>query len=309
MTLSVGMAVYNGEHYLAEAINSVLGQTYKDFEFVIVDDGSTDGTPRILQEFAAQDPRIQIIRQSNMGVAAARNTAIENARYDLVAWMDADDRMLPNRLERQIAFATANPDHAVYCSYAYLINSTGKRVGISNNNVDLPAARLAEKPSLFLNIVNPSALLRRDAILAVGGYNPAIRYAEDRELWGRLATSGAKILCQPEPLTEYRLHGNTTTGKKALDTRHLVRWIDHNIVRRWQGKSDICLEEYIAWTDSQPFWRRFNSERIFFAGFNYKRAVRYYAENKLLYFAFYASAAMLLRPLDTFHRATSKLGK
>src|SRR5208337_1888421 len=122
MQVSVIMAVYNGDKFLEEAVESVLCQTFADFEFVIIDDGSTDGTSKLLAKYAEQDSRIVVIRQDNRGLPSSLNRAISVANCELLARMDADDRMLPCRLERQIEFVARNPDAAVVCSYSYLIN-------------------------------------------------------------------------------------------------------------------------------------------------------------------------------------------
>ena len=105
------MPVYNGEKFIAEAIESILQQTFADFEFIIVDDGSTDGSAAIIQEYAERDPRISCLQFSeNKGVAVARNTGIARASGELVTGMDSDDVSLPQRLEKQVAFLEAQPD-------------------------------------------------------------------------------------------------------------------------------------------------------------------------------------------------------
>src|SRR5262245_27884197 len=108
--ISVLMTVYNSEKYLAQAINSVLSQSHQEFEFIIVNDGSTDRSLEILQQFAARDGRIHLISRGNTGVAAALNDGLANTQGEFIARMDSDDLSLPTRLERQLAFMREHPD-------------------------------------------------------------------------------------------------------------------------------------------------------------------------------------------------------
>src|SRR5438045_3930995 len=103
-TVSVLMPVYNGARYLAEAVESILAQTYRDFEFVIVDDGSTDRSPAMLDEYARRDSRVRIVRRGNTGIVGALNDAIADSKAPLIARMDADDVSLPDRLEKQVGY-------------------------------------------------------------------------------------------------------------------------------------------------------------------------------------------------------------
>jgi glycosyltransferase involved in cell wall biosynthesis len=300
--ISVVMAVYNGEHFLPEAIDSVLSQTYKDFEFVIVDDGSRDASPDILARYAASDSRISIIRQENRGLPASLNRAIGCCRFDLIARMDSDDRMLPERLERQLNFIRQNPEIALACSYSYLINAQGKRIGKSENKVDVEAGRKALDPRRFVDIVHPTVLMRKQDVLGVGGYRENIRYAEDRDLWGRLVTAGKMLKCQTELLMEYRLHTGAMTMRQVFGNEMTVRAIDLNIVRRLQGQRDLTLEEVEAQYKAKPLLQRFNERRRFSAMRLYKNATRFYAERKLPQFALLLTMAISFAPVLCLRR-------
>src|SRR4051812_12524034 len=111
--ISVVMPVWNGESFLAEAIESILAQTCRDFEFLIIDDGSTDGTPAILREFEARDPRVRVLWQQHEGLVAALNAGLAAARAPLIARMDADDVSTPERFELQLAYLQAHPECVV----------------------------------------------------------------------------------------------------------------------------------------------------------------------------------------------------
>jgi glycosyltransferase involved in cell wall biosynthesis len=129
MFVSVVMPVYNGQAFLREAIESVLAQTHLDLELVAIDDGSADESPAILADLAVADPRVRVIRQANGGGARARNRALQEARAEWIINLDQDDLMLPNRIERQLAFLAAHPDVKVFSCRALYINAAGKAFG------------------------------------------------------------------------------------------------------------------------------------------------------------------------------------
>ena len=125
---------------------------------------------QILETFRVRDKRVEIIHQPHLGYAAALNSGIHKASYDLVAMMDADDIMMPSRLERQLSFINAHPNASVICSYAYLIDINGRIIGTSQNSVDVEGGIAKSDPTLFSEIINPSALMRKTHIIQVGGY-------------------------------------------------------------------------------------------------------------------------------------------
>lgn len=169
--------------------------------------------------------------------------ALTNARNSLVAVLDADDRMLPTRLERQIAFFNENPGTSVICSFSYIIDAKGKRKGKSQNDVDASAGIAEQDPSRFLEVVHPSVIMVKEDVLALGGYNEALTRVVDRDLWGRLVTSGKQILCQREFLTDYRLHGSSMTMSSVLKPSMSCLPIDINVVRRLKDEPELSLEE------------------------------------------------------------------
>ncbi len=305
--VSVVMPVFNGERFLEEAICSVLNQTLSDFEFVIVDDGSTDSTPAILARFCQSDSRIQVHRQDNRGQALAQNRGLLLANSCYVAMIDSDDRMLPNRLERQLRFFTDNPECSVICSYSYLIDAWGKRIGQSQNEVDVAAGVRELDPSRFLEIVHPSVMMKKEDIVKLGGYSGSLDTLEDRDLWGRVVTNGMLIKCQPEFLLEYRLHGTSRTMSNIFKPNITGRSINLNIVRRLKGQRDLSLQEVQNLLDSRSLLMKCVEERKFIAMRLYKNATRMYAEKKIGKFALFFSAAIVLRPLVTMRRALGRV--
>jgi glycosyltransferase involved in cell wall biosynthesis len=307
MSVSVVMSVYDGEDFLASSIESVLGQSYSDFEFVIVNDGSHDRCPSILDDYARRDQRIRVIHHQNQGLAASLNLAIQEARNELIVRMDSDDLMLPSRLQRQVEFMNGHPSVSVACSFTQLIDRDGRKIGTSRPVVDVERGRRERDPKWFVEIVHPSVIMRRSHFLAVGGYRGDYTFAEDRELWGRFVTAGYRIEVIPETLLLYRLHGNSMSTRDMARNDLICRYIDHNIERRLSGKADIAMEEFRRWRTQQPLSAKlsdsFRSSKVLY----YKKATRHFAERRWLQFAGCFTVATALAPYSTARRALSKL--
>ena len=215
--ISVAMSVYNGERFLAPAIESILGQTFGDFEFLILDDGSTDATPRIVAGYAALDPRIRPIIRENRGLVASLNQLLEEARAPIVARMDADDISRPERFAKQAAFLDAHPDYGVIGCWTEDIDENGERYGIKGN--DHPQDHdgfLDAIENGWPLICHPAAMFRRDIVLSVGGYHGAFRHCEDYDLWLRLATV-TRLASLPERLFRYRHYETQVSSRHATE--------------------------------------------------------------------------------------------
>ncbi len=209
---SVLMPVYNGARFLPEAIDSILGQTFADFEFMIVDDGSTDATPAILADYASRNPQIRVLRQANAGIVAALNRGLAECRAPLVARMDADDVSLPTRLERQVAFLAGHPTVAVVGTAFQFISETGS----AGPDVRHPLGHAAITRGLRHEncLAHPTVMMRRDIILAIGGYREFLRHAEDYDVWTRVAER-QELANLPERLLRYRVHGGQVSWAVA----------------------------------------------------------------------------------------------
>jgi GT2 family glycosyltransferase len=213
-SISVIMSVYNGERFLRPAIDSILAQTFGDFEFLILDDGSSDGSGALLQDYAAHDARIRLIQRENKGLIASLNELIAAARAPLLARMDADDVALPERFARQIDFLTAHPDCGVVGTQRINIDEAGRRI-------DEEGPHYALDHDQFLGIIgehsllcHSSVMMRADLVRSVGGYHAAFRHCEDFDLWLRLA--GVTRLCSlPDALLCYR-HSPDQVSKRHI---------------------------------------------------------------------------------------------
>ena len=220
--ISVVMPVWNGEQYLCEAIDSILNQTFKDFEFIILDDGSTDETPSILDEYAKRDSRIRIIPLDHQGIVIALNQGVDAARADWVARMDCDDISHHNRLEKQWK-AIQQAKYTVLCHSGFEY--------IGEIQEDLRTPRLVRTKSLLKlrlcsqsPIVHPTVMFRKDAFLAVGGYRKEERHAEDFGLWGRLQDLGT-VVGFAESLLKFRIHQQSISKQKMEEQASVAKAI------------------------------------------------------------------------------------
>lgn len=200
--VTVLMSVYNGEDYLDEAVESILNQTYDDFEFLIIDDASTDRSPRKLQKWAARDDRIQLIlNEHNQGLGAILAQGMQDATTPLVARMDADDVAHPERLQRQVEYMKAHDEVDVLGTFAIDIDEHGevvkpRRFPVTHEEI----CRLIWTSP----ILHPTVMMRRQEILAVGNYDPELRKRQDYDLWFRCVEAGLRFANLPEPLLKYR---------------------------------------------------------------------------------------------------------
>jgi hypothetical protein len=226
------MAVYNGERFLREAIDSILAQEYTDFELIIVDDGSTDRSREIIGSY--QDARIVVVENKrNLGLARSLNRGLAVARGEYIARQDADDVSLPNRLSRQVAFLDARPSVALVGSAHAEIDDSGRVV----REVDAHCEHttIAWALLFFCPFVHSAVMFRRALVLEnVGFYDPAYQYSMDFDLWARIAAR-YRVANLPEPLVRLRLHdrsmtstfGDRTREGHRLRVREVARLLGH----------------------------------------------------------------------------------
>jgi glycosyltransferase involved in cell wall biosynthesis len=219
--VSVLMTVYNGQHYLPEAVESILQQTFTDFEFVIVDDGSTDGSLDLLRRYEKRDPRIRLFERPHAGIVPAANFGLRQCRGEFVARMDSDDVALPHRFETQVQTLRERPEVVVVGGAYDLIDAAGRflrRQWPPTDNSSLQELSLAGSTP----ICQPLAMMRRSALEKVGEYDRVVETAEDNDMWLRLGEVG-QLMCVPEVLLKYRQHANSVSEVKALAQAERIR--------------------------------------------------------------------------------------
>ena len=214
------MPVWNGEKYLAESVDSLLAQTFADFELLVIDDGSTDRTPEILRAYA--DPRLRVLRLDHAGIVVALNHGLANARAEWVARLDADDLSEPRRLELQWKAVSRNP-RAVLGHTAVTFFGEGS---IMPGEARLPRSRsfMALRLCYQCPVTHSSVLFKKAVALAAGGYRPEERHAEDFSLWGRLLEQG-EFIALPEKLVRFRVHSQSVSRQNLETQLALARQI------------------------------------------------------------------------------------
>ena len=210
-TVSVVTPVYNGSKYLAGTIESILGQTFADFEFVLLDDGSTDDSLAILHHYASRDSRIRVISRENRGLGRTQHELVLHANGEFIAQLDHDDIALPTRLHRQVDFLRNNEDVAVVGSAYQMIDSANRYL----TTLTAPQAD-EEIQQLMLGghcaIAHSGAMMRRTQILTVGNYDESFNMAADLDIFLRLGEIG-KLANLTDALTKYRLHEKSVSEK------------------------------------------------------------------------------------------------
>ncbi len=224
--ISVIMASHNGERFIKEAIYSILGQTFGDFEFLIVQDGSTDLTQVILEECAKKDSRIRIITNSgNISLTKSLNKAIKQARGEYIARMDDDDISLPERFAKQINFMEKNPKIAAVGCLGFIINEREEVIGEKNLALNYPEIK---KRLLFNNqFIHSSLFFRKDILDKEGFYSEKFKKAQDYELVLRLAAK-YPVANLAEKLLKWRLLSTSLSWKNKEQQKYAI-------MARWQA--------------------------------------------------------------------------
>ena len=264
--ISVIIPTYNCDRYLTQAIDSVLAQTTEDYELIVIDDGSTDDTAHVIAQIIKRydaditnktHPRqgtIRYIRQSNQGVAVARNHGIQLARGEYIAFLDADDWFVPTKLDHQWAIFDTNPDVGMVHSGWQRVDANGQRLMDVKPWIDCPQLDLAQwlqwKPVL------PSAMMfRKEWLLKADGFDPRFPPAEDTDLVLRLAAMGCQTAWLKDITVYYRQHGDSAMHKGLPQARSLSAVINQFFtrsdlppeIRRGEQKTRFSTWIWIAW--------------------------------------------------------------
>jgi glycosyltransferase involved in cell wall biosynthesis len=232
------MSVYNGLPWLTDAVESVLSQSFSDFEFIIVDDGSTDGSLEVIQAFVERDARIRLVSRPNKGLIFSLNEAASLARAPLLARMDADDVCHPTRFERQVQAFNSRPGLIALGTSVRCIKANGEQIDTQGKPpIGEEAMRAAfDEGTGFIG--HPTLMMRREAFEATGGYRAAYLHAEDLDLLYRLSFIGT-LDNLPEALLDYRIHDRNVSVLHALSMQMMGSLI--NLLARIRANEGIDL--------------------------------------------------------------------
>ncbi len=240
--VSVVMGVYNNADTLTAALNSILSQEGVELEFIVIDDGSTDGSAAILDAAAHHDPRLKVVHQQNAGLTRALIDGCAMASAPWIARQDADDVSLPGRLARLLALAAQHPDAVLLASSSWCIGPCGEPLYRAASTPDPEQAR---RQLLDLNLgIGPSAhgsvMFSLAAYRAVGGYRPCFRYGQDSDLWMRLAEQGG-VVYTDEPLYRFRFDAASISGSRWKTQRAFGRLGQQCRAARQAGRSEAPI--------------------------------------------------------------------
>ena len=254
---SVVMTVFNREKIVAHSIKSVLSQSEKNFELIIVENGSTDNSLEVVKKYEKIDNRIKVIElKKNVGPAEGRNIGVKNTNSNLIFMLDSDDLMLPDALYHQKKFINSNPEAAVVGCLAEYINTKGEVFGKSSssfytkNDLDVLI-----KNNKNIGIIFSGIFFKKDIFNKLGGFDKKHPYAEDLNLWHKFVENDYVILVQKKILVQYRIHENSTINKEFVDTQHYADWLKECRIIKRENHKKKTFEEYL---------NNFNSKNIFF---------------------------------------------
>ncbi|MDB5302576.1 MAG: glycosyl transferase family 2 [Phycisphaerales bacterium] len=225
-TISVLMPVYNADKHLREALDSILGQTFGDFEFLCVNDGSTDDSPTVLREYAERDPRVRIVTKTNGGVTSALNAGLKIARGEFVARMDADDIAIPDRFAAQLEHFREHPECVAVGCHVMMMDASGvdhERATPITTHEEIAASLWEGHGGALPHF---GAMMRRSAVEKIGLYREEFRTAQDLDLFLRLSEIG-RLENVPRVLMRYRVHegsvGAARSQEQARNAREILR--------------------------------------------------------------------------------------
>ena len=228
--ISIVLPVYNASTYLLEALESISNQTYTNWELIAINDGSTDNSLELLQEYSKKEPRLRIISRSNKGLPYTLNEGIHLAKGEYIARMDADDISLPQRLEKQLQYI--NEKNADLCGSQYV--TFGSYTITSSLPLDNTDCKLQ---LLFCSAFAHPTILVKKSVLEKYKYNESYKCAQDYELWCRMAKDNVIMVNTPDVLLKYRYHENSISTKKRKDQVKYAEiiansyWLSNNLTK------------------------------------------------------------------------------
>jgi glycosyltransferase involved in cell wall biosynthesis len=269
--VSVIMPVYNQERYLADTIKSVLAQTFSQFEFLILDDGSSDQSTEIIKKYSETDRRIIAFFHSNSGKCNSTNFLVQEAKGKYCAFLDAVDLMLPDRLEKQVGFHLAKTQVDASSCHCQYINKSGKVLGTQYypglRSID--ECRKAKSTNQTIQCAFTGFMATKNSFLEVGGLSPDKWYSEDFDFFNRLIDKGYNLVIIQETLMKYRLHASAATMQDPLYMFDKNSWVYDCIFRRRAGQPERSFDEFMKERQMESGltkWRRrqFQYGQIYF---------------------------------------------
>ena len=295
--LTVIMPVYNGMPFLAEAVDSILSQTYRDFHFLIINDGSTDESLEYLESLT--DPRIEVRTQSNAGLCNSLNQAVKSCESELIARLDQDDIALPSRLYEQVKFLTSHTDYDCVLSNISRITESGNEFGAYEVNSSDETSNYSS--NLYGCIVHSTICLRRESFLKLGGYRSFLYPVDDYDLLLRLEEN-YNVAVINKPLVKYRIHSKAGTFGTFHDMEFKTRYVIAMTTRRRAGEPEMSLTEFSQTLDQATWLERVRRNINSTGRLRFRRAGLMLGEKQYIGGVFNLAGACLLAPRFAYGR-------
>jgi glycosyltransferase involved in cell wall biosynthesis len=296
-SVSIVVPVYNGVTYLGATLDSLLSQSFGDFELLVIDDGSTDASSKVVR--SKKDDRIRLIRTENGGLCNALNRGIREARAPYVARNDQDDISFPDRLQRQMQVMGDHPD--AIGLFAYNTKFGSKHRWSNSDKLVMEADRIREyEPLNDGSLLGSTMFVRTEALRSIGGFRQSYYPVDDWDLECRLSEAG-KVLVLQEPLVAYRFQKDANTYRVFAEMQDKTRWTEDSYRRRLNGAPELTFEQFVA-TQPKDRWSRFARFRIDRAKLQMRAAGQDYLDGQYFAAAVHLSAAIVLDPADMAKR-------
>jgi glycosyltransferase involved in cell wall biosynthesis len=265
--VSVVIPVYNQEKYLSETIESVLAQTFQNFELILLDDGSTDNTAMVIRNFASKDERIVPIFKTNSGRSNALNSIVSIAKGKWCAICDADDLMLPDRLEKQVRFHKDNLLVQASSCNCFYINDKSEVQGVQRYPYlkSIEDCRRAALQNTKVHLAITGMMIARDTYLKCGGLRLEFWPCDDLEFVNRLVQSGILVIIIQDVLMKYRIHPFAITAQQPMKVANMAAFIYHSLDNRKVGKPEITFKEFMDIRQQDSWWIKFNRAKYHYA--------------------------------------------
>jgi glycosyltransferase involved in cell wall biosynthesis len=294
--VTILVPVYNGASHLGETLTSLLAQTYKDFELLIIDDGSKDNSSKIIESFS--DPRIRMIQKVNGGLCSALNRGIQEARGEYIARSDQDDLSFPHRLDRQITVADTYPE--ALGMFAHNTKIGGKHSWANSDKLTATNTVKVYDPTKDGCLLGSTMLVRTSALREIGGFRERYYPADDWDLELRLSEKG-QVLVVCESLVAYRFHRDASTYRTFAEMQRKRYWADDSHSRRIQNLPELSFEEFL---DQRPknIFARLQRHRVSRWKLHTRMAGQHLLDGNYLRAAGNLTVASVLKPIDILRR-------
>ena len=301
---SVILPVYNQQKFLAATIKSILSQSFQNFELLILDDGSTDSSADIIKKFAEKDHRIKASFGVNAGRSNATNKLVGTAKGEWCVFVDADDIMLPDRIEKQLAFNNAHPEIAASSSHCTYIDEHGNMFGIQRYNglSTIEEFKKTISQQEFITCSYTGLMVRRDIFIKLGGLTKKFELCDDFEFFNRLVERGYILLIISEVLMKYRIHASAFTVTQPLLLREKIGYVKHCTRLRRAGNPEIDFDSFLEIQRQRPLWIRMGERRFYYATIFFRSAGHAMLSKRYFSFAWQIVASCLLSPVYVFKK-------